>query len=62
MLAKDLATLVLKTMPTGLECNQFHHAKKDQHFSSQPCPVLTRWEETVTLLEQLRKEDEHPQK
>lgn len=34
--------------PTALECNDMHHAKKDQHEYDEDCPVLSRYEDALS--------------
>jgi hypothetical protein len=42
---RDALGAMLADLPV-VECNSFHHAKKDRH-TSYPCPVYKRWEEAV---------------
>jgi hypothetical protein len=48
----DVAQEALKNLflssPIALECNDMHHAKKDQHEYDEDCPVLSRYEDALS--------------
>ena len=46
--AREALKNLFLSSPIALECNDMHHAKKDQHEYDEDCPVLSRYEDALS--------------
>lgn len=46
--AQEALKNLFLSSPIALECNDMHHAKKDQHEYDEDCPVLSRYEDALS--------------
>jgi hypothetical protein len=50
---KACATAIVAARPMGMECDDFHHSKKDLHECGQACRPLQRWDAALAAFEKL---------
>ena len=50
--ALKLALEALQLVSIEWVCNGAHHAKKDRHQFSEPCPIVERYQEAITAIKE----------
>ena len=50
---EEALKLIRSVAPRDVECNNMHHAKKDQHSYDETCPVVSRYAEAINKINEV---------
>jgi hypothetical protein len=58
--ALRLALEALELVSNEFVCNGAHHAKKDRHEWLDPCPIVDRYKEAITVIKEALETKDEP--
>ena len=59
-MTQEALKLALEAMESvTVECNNFHHPKKDQNHHWAKCPPVGRWDKAITAIKEALAQPEH---